>query len=52
MTYCPCVMRPQPIPDEFCDRCGSQLWAYPMDVGYVEVICHECDNATKPLEES
>ncbi len=35
---------PTPIPGRFCSTCGSQLWAYPMDVGYVEV-CFECDNA-------
>lgn len=44
-------MHPGIIPGRFCSICGSQLWAYPMDVGYVEVICHECDNRREIDEE-
>lgn len=32
------------IPGEFCRKCGRPLWAVPMDVGFVEKICMECDN--------
>lgn len=32
------------IHGETCSRCGGPLWAVPMDVGFVEKICMECDN--------
>lgn len=31
------------IPGRFCSKCGRPLWAVPMDVGYVEVLCMHCD---------
>lgn len=35
------------IPNRFCSTCGGPLWAVPMDVGYTEVICMNCDNRAK-----
>jgi len=32
------------VPDKVCPRCGGPLRAYAMDVGYVELICLDCDN--------
>lgn len=31
------------IPGKFCSRCGREMVAVMMDVGYAEALCPECD---------
>lgn len=31
------------IPGKFCHRCGEQMIAVMMDVGYAEAFCPYCD---------
>ena len=38
------------VPDKFCSKCGGPLRAYAMDIGYVELICLECDNGPADSE--
>lgn len=31
------------ITDKKCSKCGQELHAVPMDVGYVELLCPHCE---------
>lgn len=36
---------------EFCHKCGAELHAVPMDVGYVEFLCPVCELHMDPPSE-